>query len=67
MQPVIDVKNYMMLSARIGAAHQLLFCLIVNCSDATGHRSEKLYDAVCPDRCSPPPAFLLPLYKSNVI
>ena len=26
MQPGIKVKNYMMLSARTGAAHRLLFC-----------------------------------------
>ena len=66
MQPGIKVKNYMMLSARTSAAHRLLFYIIGNCSNATGHRSEKLYDAVCPDKCSPPAAFLLNRTKFKI-
>ena len=59
MQPGIEMHFYMMLSARTGAAHRLLCSFIGNCSDVTGHRSAFLYDAVCPDRCSPPAAFFL--------
>ena len=33
------------------------FYIIENCSEATGHRSVKLYDAVCPDKCRALPAF----------
>ena len=41
-----------------GGVQVLFYFHIGNCSKATGHRSKKIYDAVCPDKCSPPAAFI---------
>ena len=56
----MEIKKNKKVADALFQCQSPLFYIIENCSEAIGHRSLFIYDAVCPDKCRPLPAYCLP-------